>query len=426
MATFKHQVGARVVSGAYPAIDFGVSSVATTRATGGATSTVKLNDLYVDRTVGAGVITEFDVGIVDSLPFPGHVVENLTPSIASFSDSTMRVTRLMDGVSVLKVTTPVGVKYVTAPVSQTIGTSDVLNHYYPGSVAANISSNIAALIAGKTPQPYAPGDTAPNTAATTQDPWLAGVNFNQGSFAAVPNPHLFCAALDFSFLSFWNSFANDHSPVTLVSPLHVLICKHWAGTGGGWTVVFREPGGTFQSRTVVALVDLGSAPSDTVVGLLNAPINTIAPAVLLPSTFASYMPDSNVVANGYPNRLPALFSGGWDNFGQMKKQIRLVDFTVLSHLSGNGADFTVSSALISGPRAGWGWQIKGGDSGSVSMFPITIGGVVTPVVIGSQFTVFGGPLYPGAPVQIQAAMNSLAAGYNLTYADLSAYPVTFP
>lgn len=279
---------------------------------------------------------------------------------------------------------------------QRVGSSS----YVAGSLGKHVRDAIAAMVLGKTP-----GTPTQGVLQSSSGDWSAP--------AHVRNPGLFTGALDLSAISVYTEAnASNKYPMVLVSQHHV-IGGH-AGTYPGKRVVFRGSSG-HEVRTVLAQTRIDKATGEDYVGVLDAPILTITPMSLLPSTWRNYWPSYNSDRHTLP-----VLNKGWTGGDRIR---------VLENYGGTWAENNLEYLFLrahTSEFAAWSSAIIGGDSNGPVFIPIN----GAPVLLHCMNYASGGANYANYSAQIKAAMDAMSTAQskptqNLTFASLAgftAYP----
>lgn len=289
-------------------------------------------------------------------------------------------THQTDGECVFRATSTDGESALVKVTAATLAPAivDAFQYWATGSLARHCADQIDGLIANKTQlnvftSPYSAPTFTRNTAC-----WANGV--------------------DLSCASPWNSSAGALHAGTLVSPRHVLFCKHASFyPSAGVTMYFVAPNNTVVTRTLSAVELIGNA--DIVVGVLNADVPAgITFAKVLPTNYATYLPGMNTVSS-----VPVM------SLNQAERAsiagLRTLNIYFDNTYSSNYANYTGT--------------IVAGDSGNPTF--LIINGA--PVLLG-VFTWggYGGGAHVAAyTTEINGAMTSLGGGYQLTAVNLTGF-----
>jgi hypothetical protein len=234
------------------------------------------------------------------------------------------------------------------------------------------------------------------------------VFLQQDGTTFVRNPACWAAGIDLTCASPWNSTGGLQRAGTLVSPRHVLFCKHFNfHPSVNATIKFVTQANEVVSRTITALATHPEYSSvshypDIVVGVLNADVpESIGFAEVLPADWLDYLPS---VSRKTP--IPALRLNRVESAS-------VADFCVASG-GGFGLQFPASN------RAGYYERLVSGDSGNPAFLVVDD----KPVLLG-LFTSGGpggGTFLTDQIDAVNAMLTDLGGGYSLTPADLSEFP----
>lgn len=367
----------------------------TEQPSGGSTvdSTPTVQDAVRSRRVTNSATNNFAI----STPGVGAFISK-TPAVASVN-AEGEVRGITNGLATIDVVTPTVRKYYSRTIAlSTAVTVDTFQSWVAGSLSKHVDDAIRAMASGKTP------GAATQAVLTTASGGSASPNY-------VRNANLFTGALDLAAISVYTSSqGNNKFPVVLLSQRH-LIAGH-VGASPGQTVVFKRTDGNYEVRTVVSQLRLADTYSESYVALLDSPITTISPMPLLPATFnvklpsllqSTFIPNLHVLNKGYA-------AGDW---------IRVLQVTQLSDVFGGFVNPNQISLRKSQDPvlSAWSSPIIGGDSNGPVFMPIN--GVA--VLCHCMNYTTGGGFYPQQLTDIQAKMDTLAAGQLITQADVSGF-----
>jgi hypothetical protein len=277
-------------------------------------------------------------------------------------------------------------------------TVDTFIGYATGSVAKNATDAVDSRIASK----YNPSVNL--NVYTTQE--------HENSIY-VRNPNLWCADIDLTCISPWNSSGTTSKACTLISPRHVIMAAHWAASAGA-TVRFIAANGTVVNRTLTATRRHPSYTPyypDITIGLLDRDVpstindsdvpSTIKFAKVLGANWASYLPSlANTTA-----RIPAI---GLDQ--QEKATVRdLYSYTT-------AASFRQPTGE---KRAALYETIVEGDSGAPAF--IIVNNELVLLTVWTHGGEGSGTAITPQISEINSMMTALGGGYTLTTVDLSGF-----
>jgi hypothetical protein len=214
----------------------------------------------------------------------------------------------------------------------------------------------------------------------------------------VRNSALWTTGLDLTGCSPWNSYEGHLRAGTMVSRRHFIHADHYLIPDGS-TIRFVANDNTVHERTVVSTVLVGTY-TDIRVGVLNSD---------LPASIAFYP----VLPSNWRTRIPGLLYGGAACIHLDQEEKALV-----ATLHNSGGD-SIQYGMAPAAQAEWGEGLIPGDSGD-PMF-LVLGNTL---ILAATFWSAGAASDLSAYItEINAAMTALGGGYQLTIADLSAYPV---
>jgi hypothetical protein len=221
-----------------------------------------------------------------------------------------------------------------------------------------------------------------------------------GASVYVRNTACWCADMDLTCLSPWNSDGGNNKAGTLISPRHILFAKHYRIATGA-TIRFVTADNQVVERTMTTRQDVADA--DLCLGLLDSDVpSTIGFARVLPADILDYMP-------GAAHRVAGLL------LDQEEKAL-VGDLTAQS--------FNSFATPTDPQRLAFNEEIIGGDSGNPAFLLIDTGNGVEPV-LATTWTGGGGGSGPNISAlhdEINAAMTTLGGGYQLTPANLNGFP----
>lgn len=266
--------------------------------------------------------------------------------------------------------------------------------------------------------------------AASQDLFLNGGTYSSvpGQASVTPNPDRVLPDLDLSGVSVCRADAGASFPIALISPRHFAVATH-VGAVAGQSVTFRRRDGTYQTVTILEVVDRGD-DYDMRVGILSEDVTNCEVYSTLPADWVRYMPamtnqtfvthntvlpgmpvitraanpgtnpgtwTGNVIINTNSPHLLVGWVGGWDiefNWTNKPRQIMFIE------PKGSG----VQDPLY--PLARGLYQ---GDSGSPTFVLVPTATGYTPALVGVLFTANSSPF-----------LGSLIGWINMKMAELSA------
>lgn len=369
-------------------VDFTLGAVTRDNViTGAVSSEITVKDSVFARHVTSTIDREADVVIETATAgaFNAGITYRSERTDLLSVDGAGRVTRVGDGDARVIVSTPDAMRAVRVAVARTSSVqTDVFNRFVPGSLGRHCVDAVDSRIVGKTLAIHGPLFSTRNDSTATY----------------VWNAARWCADIDLTCVSVWNSTGANTRGGTLVSPRHVVFATHYLIAVGA-TLRFVKADGTVVTRTMTARSSVPGTYSDLTVGVLDSDVPAgIAFAKVLPVDYdTAKMP-------GVRNRVPAL------KLDQEKKA------SVADYYGTNG--FWSICLLPTDPqRLAMYEEVVVGDSGSPSFLIVNGGPVLTHVML------FGGPgaggLFTDNRAGVNAAMTALGGGYQLTDADLSGF-----
>ena len=354
--------------------------------TGDSQGEVELDDAYFDRYTSP---TYYYDGSVQVTGMHSTEFVSLNPEVATISaDGT--VTKVSDGICriLAKGQITLGLDIDLTTQLNGVPDVDVYNRVKEGSLAAHFSDQVDSRIDNTMTK------AANGKVYSTQD----HVTPNY-----VRNPNLWCADVDLTCISPWNSRGKHQRAGTLVTPRHMFNAHHYPLYIGD-DVRFVAGDGTVHTRTIVGAVsDIGQ---DFRIYTLDSDLPAaISPCEVMPSDWRHY------TIYTYENRVGAL---GLD---QEEKAI-IFDW------SDNGFHRIPTDA----DRLIFSEGLYGGDSGNPAL-KILNGSLVLNNVWRSGNERFGSGQAIGdfitelnAMIVTADAQAGVSTGYTVTEADFSAFP----
>lgn len=354
---------------------------------------VTVDDREVSRITNASTVTDYKFFSILQGTTNGEYWSFVSsnPSAATVNSSNGNVTYQSAGSTTVTAT----IRNETRTFNLTTSTSggqtvDTFIGYVNGSAAKDATEFVDARIENK----YNPAINL--KVYTTQD---------HTNSIYVRNPDLWCADIDLTCISPWNSSGTISKACTLISPRHVIMAAHWPASVGA-TVRFVANNGTVVDRTLVATRRHPSYTPyypDITIGILDSDVpETISFAKVLGSNWASYLPS---LANASA-RIPAI---GLDQ--QEKATIRdLYSYTSTTTSFLQPTDIK---------RAALYETIVSGDSGNPAFIVIN-----NELILLTVWTYGGTGSGTSITPQISAInsmMTALGGEYTLTEVDLSGF-----
>jgi hypothetical protein len=371
----------------------------------GTASLVTVDDAIFSREVGATYQTDYianPIAISETIGTApvSFAVRSLDAGVLSDPDSAGLMSYVSDGEVSIVTTSNSGESFIdrVAVAELSDQTVETFAEYASGSLAANISEEI-------------------NGRATTADTstYLPGFLRNAGMWAG---------DIDWSCVSAFNSATNGAAMGgTLISPRHVLFCRHFGFyPRQGASIKFVGPAGQQWDATIQATTEnTGAVIADFAVALLGSEApEYISFAKVLPSDWRDYLPtvkNSSVLAQSWEpkqgSELPVAY------FTQ-DRTVNAMEW--LQCLVAGGFGFPQQSIFaMSRPQGNLSalyQPIRLGDSGQPIFCVINN----TPVVLSVFTTGFTGTFVSDNISVLNTMMSTLGGGYQLTPIDLSAFP----
>ena len=314
------------------------------------------------------------------------------PSVATV-DASGFCTHVSDGTSLITASLNGESISISAEFTTIVATQRTLDHYLAGSLAEHISDTVDTAIAGLTPatsiELYSTQDhTTPNYIRDS-NVWCDFLGDALGCFSP------------------WNSTGGVTRAGTLISPVHVIFAKHYQIAVGA-TIRFVKYDGTVVDRILVAKKSHTAVPTayDITVGVLNAPIDDIPFASILPSDWSTYLPNIKTDPFNYSD-----FAGMVPALTLDQEEHATIDEYFIENVS---SSFTKS---IIADRIGYNEIKINGDSGNPAFLIINNKLVLLTCWHGPTV----GPSYIYWANWINQTMLQLGGAYQLEEVDLSSF-----
>jgi len=362
-------------------------------------SNIAVQDRIVQRNISASYVTDYTLRAIPLINgwFQNVHIDSLSPNILSKSNNDTFVYE-SDGECILKGNSEEGeVVLVKATASsQSASTVDIFQSWISGSLANHCENQINSLISNKSQK---------NVFTIAN-----GTSF-------VRNTNCWAHDVDLSCASPWNSTGQNTMAGTLVSPKHVIFCKHsnfYPNVGSTiWFV--SQNNNTVVTKTLTqlnVLTDIDGIYSDVVVGTLDSDVpQFIKFAKILPSNYNSYIP--GLFSNNL-YYIPSLYLNQSDGAGIMML------LGLGAGISGQGTFSSNESSYYKPDNSiyrNFYIPVIRGDSGN-PMFLIINGELVLLGVFSGAFS--GSHIsHPNNKTQINNIMAT--SGYQLSEIDLSSF-----
>ena len=358
-------------------------------------------------------------------------ITNLTPSVCTIGADQLVTTSVPSGAQTCRISVSNGRDEVCKVGSVYLSGAAQTNYFktfIAGSLGKHITDKILALISGK-------------TMSNAVCRMFSTNNYRTDTPSVVRSSANFGASLDMSGISAINgttAVGGYVHPGMLVSPRHIITCSHFPTSP---KLVFLNSAGVIETANIVSyshsigasLVQRGY--TDITVGYLDRAITGCKLFKVLPSNWASYLPQSMTDSppmyaerNAIPNRIPVLMKTVRNGLlGDLDaihiNELMMVDGGDKEVLLTGGAPIGQYDVTIG--HESWRNNVYGGDSGSPVFFPVNNDLVLLGTFFGPGYFYHIGDFGP----QINAAMNALAttagdpnAGtYALQTANLSSF-----
>lgn len=355
--------------------------VGTTIETGSSSGEVTIGDAIFDRNTGA---TYYNSGAIVVEHLPGAVLSSLNPEVATVAqDGT--ITKVSDGLCIIRATGDVTLQRQINLISISGGSVDVYVRELPGCLSEHLSEQVDSRIDNTMTM------NANGLIYSTQD---------HDTSNYVRNPNLWCADVDMTCCSPWNSRQGKNRAGTLITPRHTINAAHYPLHNGD-TIRFIEANGTVHTRTIVGSKSVTG--TDIRINTLDSDLPvSITPCEVSPADVRDYCV--------YPQNRPAAL--GLDQ----EEKVVIMDW----RLTGGHQYPTDTDRLI------FSEEIIGGDSGNPA-FVIYNDALILHTTWGGGGAGSGTPVYSYIP-EINAAIITSDAqseadtGYTMTEADFSAFP----
>ena len=356
--------------------------VGTALESGSFSSAVTLNDAEFDRNTGA---TYYNNGAIVVKNLAGAVFISLNPEVATIAPDGV-ITKVSDGLCQINAVGSVTLSITIDLTSIVGGTTDVYTGAVSGCIAEHFSGQVDSRIDNTMTM------NANGLIYSTQD---------HDTPNYVRNVNLWCANIDLTCCSPWNSRQGNRRAGTLVTPRHSINAAHYPLNNGD-TMRFVEADGTVHTRTITGSVSITG--TDLRINTLDSDLPAaISPCVVCPADWNDYAVQNH-------NNRPACI--GLD---QQEKAL-VIDW------NGNGSHLNPTDA----DRLIFHESKIGGDSGNPA-FLILNGVLVLTTVWHYGGAGSGSPVASyitelNAAIVTSDAQSEADTGYTLTAANFSTFP----
>lgn len=354
-------------------------------------SIITVQDRVMQSSSSASYVTDYDIRVVPLSEgwFRNVNLTSLSPNILSKNHNNFFLYQ-NDGECLIQGESDDGEIVLTKATTNSVypATVDTFQSWASGSLANHCSSQINSLIVSKTQRNLF---TVAN-----------GTTF-------IRNSNAWPSSIDLSCASPWNSTDGNLRAGTLVSPRHVIFCKHYGFHPTiGATIWFVSQNNTVVTKTLTSLdaVTVG----DIVVGTLDSDIPSyIKFAKILPANYYNYLPSINNIYY-----IPSLYLNQTDNAGIMMVFGLGEGITGQGVFSSNESNFYKPDISI---YNNFYIPVVAGDSGN-PMFLIINGELV---LLGVFTGAFSGSHIAGPNNKSEINQIMGVTGYQLTEIDLSSF-----
>lgn len=314
------------------------------------------------------------------------------PSIGTVNASGF-VSRVGNGTARIIASGPRCAKEVSCAISQDTGqTVNVFSRFTTGSLARHCADAVDSRLAGKNP-------ATDRAIFSTQD---------HAAGTYVRNPTCWAVDVDLTPISPWNTYGGNKKAGTLISPRHLVLAKHYSPLAG-MQFRFIKADNTVVTRTMTAFLDV--ANTDISVGVLDSDVPAgIGFVKILPVDALAKVPHVSTVYTSTP-------AYGIPGIGLDQEEKAIVFEWAADYLS-SPYQYAITRGPTDATRLTFHENIVSGDSGNP--FCLIVNGAL--VLLFTWLGVTGGSSFRYHAAAVNSAMTTLGGGYQLTTADLSAFP----
>lgn len=391
------------IRGFAPQEEVGYSVTETPLLLSGSTLTAQsYKDFIADKVTATSSDNNCSLGITAGTLNTSVTATSLTPAICTV-DASGKVARVADGVCTIEISAPGSkINFTRSMLRSAGGISYNQTGFGAGSLAKQVSDNIAAMVSGK-------------TAGAATQMLFSGESYSTSVPVGTRNTGIF-TAIDLSASSFTNKYGSQY-PVHLISPRHFIGANHIPQSIGD-TIVWLGNDNVFRSATVLAVSPVAGV-QDISVGYLSAAITGITPYYFLPSNWNTYLASIGSTLSGQLS-VPVLTQLFDDATSRRKLHIVESPRRIIG-----SEDWAQVDGVNPKSFSAWNSLIQGGDSSSPVIMPIN-DGTLKPVLITSYYSSNGGANYAQSITAINALMTSQAGGAaavsTVSLAGFTTYP----
>lgn len=354
-------------------------------------SIITVQDRTIQRNISSSYVTDYEIRVVPLLDgwFRNVSLTSLSPNILSKTNDNSFLYE-NNGICLIQGVSDDGETVLTKVITSSGSpvTVDIFQSWVAGSLSDHCFSTINSLIESKTQK---------NVFSVAN-----GTTF-------VRNSNCWTSNIDLSCASPWNSTDGSLRAGTLVSPRHVIFCKHYSfHPSVGATIWFVSQNNVIVTKTITHLNPISS---DIVVGTLDSDVPSfIKFAKILPSNYNNYLPSLGTSLY----YIPSLYLNQTDTAGIMMVLGLGEGITGQGVFSSNESSFYKPDMSI---YNNFYIPVVAGDSGN-PMFLIINGELV---LLGVFTGAFAGSHIAGPNNKSQINQIMSATGYQLTEIDLSSF-----